>query len=370
MRSLAIAFVVSSFAAWAGAANPPVPSADSNLLILGDRQAHRLRLRVEVDGRPLEKNWDEALSALFLDLDRDGNGVLSQSEASRAPSALRVRQLAWPAYLFAAPVAVPWDELDAGPADGKVTQEKFVAYYRRHGVGTVQIGVGSAPPATLLTDAILKHLDRDGDGKVSQANWRSADVALHPLDLDDDELIRPHELVARTPYPGTFGGLMLTTQVANKKLPKLLDGFPVLRLPQDPADTSWESQRAGRTKPGLEKIETLTVRLGEHPGASAAVEHMGHGVPRDAAQLAFDDGPRVTLYTVLGHLPMDFESARTLARARFSEADQDGDGFVTRAEPTKPITRRSGTTSRSPTATVTAGSVARNGIPTSTFEVG
>jgi hypothetical protein len=318
--------------ALACAAAPAIPPAATvNLVLLGDRQAHRLRVDIQIDGRALAAVWEKTLASLFADLDRDGDGVLNRAEAGRAPSALRIRQLAWPAYLFAAPVAAPWEELDVAPTDGKVNREEFIAYYRRHGVGAVQIGVGKAPPANLLTDALLKHLDRDGDGRVSQAEWQAAEVALRPLDLDDDELIRPSELVARTPYPGTFGSLMLTPPLAGKPHPKLLDGFPVLRVPDDAADRVWESQLGGRSTPPAEPKETLTVRLGSKI-APPAVERHGYRGPADAAQVDFADGLRLTLYTVPGRMPGDFEIARKLAITRFNEADRDRDGFVTKAE--------------------------------------
>ena len=65
----------------------------------------RLRIEVELDGRPLDAVWEETFHKLFADLDRDGDGFLSRQEARRAPSALRIRQLSWGLFFAAAGAA-------------------------------------------------------------------------------------------------------------------------------------------------------------------------------------------------------------------------------------------------------------------------
>ena len=96
---------------------------------------------MELDGRPLDAVWDETFRKLFADLDRDGDGFLSREEARRAPSALRSPPVVvGPVLRRAGGAAVG----GAGPrpADGKVSFEEFADYYRRHGVGGVQVAVG------------------------------------------------------------------------------------------------------------------------------------------------------------------------------------------------------------------------------------
>ena len=196
-----------------------------------DEPLQRLRIEVELDGRPLDEVWDETFHKLFADLDRDGDGFLSREEVRRAPSALRVRQLSWGLF-FAAPEPPPWEELDRSPADGRVSFEELVDYYHRHGVGGVQVAVGRPPATDALTDALLHRLDRDGDGRVSKAEWQAAAESLHALDRNDDELIEGDELVPGLAYPGAFGATLLTPRSLDDPPSSLLDSFPFMRLPE------------------------------------------------------------------------------------------------------------------------------------------
>lgn len=296
-------------AAVCGAAHAAEPL---GLTVHGSNRDWPLALRIEIDGRPAEATWDAAFARLFADLDRNNDGTLDRAEAARVPAALRVRQLAW-AYYFAAPAAAPWEELDVAPVDGKVTPAELCGYYRSHGVGTPLVTAGIAPSAELLTDALLKRLDRDGDGVVSQAEWDAAATTLAALDLDGDELIRPDEIVPLTPYPGSLGTALLTSIDSEKREFKPLAKFPL---------------RPGvSANPG----EVVTVRLGRRAGAVRTVERATPVDPPDAASLEFGD-TRVTVYAVAGKLPDDYEAARRIALERFSESDGNGNGNVTAKE--------------------------------------
>ncbi len=202
------------------------------LVYLGDGRTLRLRVEVELDGRPLDPVWADTFRALFADLDRDGDGFLSPHEARRAPSALRIRQLTWGLFFMAPGPPPPWQELDSRPADGRVSFTEFTDYYRRHGVGRVQVAVGRAPATDALTDALLRALDRDGDGHVSLAEWQAAADSVHGLDLNDDEPVSGDELVPGLNYPGALGGTLLTPWSPDDPPSSLLDSFPFLRLPR------------------------------------------------------------------------------------------------------------------------------------------
>jgi Ca2+-binding EF-hand superfamily protein len=327
----------------AGPVPPPTTATPLELVYLGDGRTLRLAIDVELDGRPLDAVWEETFHQLFDNLDRDGDGFLSREEARRAPSALRVRQLAWGLF-FAAPAPPPWDELDRRPSDGRVSFAEFTDYYRRHGVGRVLVAVGRAPATDALTDALRRALDRDGDGRVSRAEWQAAADTLRALDRNDDELVGGDELVPGLHYPGALGGTLLTPWSPADPPSSLLATFPLLRLP-DNVNLDWSRQllaRRYRDHGGkldarelaacrrLPPEHRLLVRLGRRAGGVAPVEWAGHG-PADDVLL--DLGRTwCALRTAESRLTTDFASAVRVARERFAEADTDRDGRLDRGE--------------------------------------
>jgi Ca2+-binding EF-hand superfamily protein len=116
-------------------------------LQVGDGPALRLRLKIELDGQPLAR------------LDAD---------ARRARDALRD----WPGAAA----------LDRLVPDGSLLRADALP--------------AATPHPAALSDAILKALDADGDGKLSPEELAGAEKALlGKYDLDDDECVTPLELV-------------------------------------------------------------------------------------------------------------------------------------------------------------------------------
>jgi EF hand len=275
--------------AWAAAPTADTRPPDGAEWLVPGAPAIRARVDVTLDGRSITAVWDEALDRLFADLDRDGNGSLDRAEAARAPSALRLRQIAW-GYGFVRPEAAPWADLDVARADEAVTRAELAGYYSRHGAARVQVAIGRAPPNTALTDALLKLLDTDGDGRVSRTEWQAADIALAPLDRDGDDLIRPDELTTGIRYPGTAGGWLLSPTAEPRDAP----------------------------------AAALSLRLST-----------GHSSP--AADVVNVDGTRFTGYAVPGRLPEDLVAARATADQWFAAADPGSTGTVRRAAAISPL---------------------------------
>ncbi|MGL4550144.1 MAG: hypothetical protein ACRC33_03060, partial [Gemmataceae bacterium] len=68
-------------AAAAPAAAPPRPDSDAQTLVyFSEAGPVVIRLHLRLDGRPHRARFDELLDALFKEIDRDRDGVLSAAE--------------------------------------------------------------------------------------------------------------------------------------------------------------------------------------------------------------------------------------------------------------------------------------------------
>ncbi len=228
-------------------ADPPVKPAPRTvarpdaveLVLLGGDKLVRVRLQVEVDGKPLAAVWDDTFARLFAFFDRNGDGVLDEKEAARLPSAFALRQVMGSGFTPPVGTPPPFADLDVN-GDAKVTPLELAAYYRRCGLGNVLIGVGRLPASAELAAALLKDLDTDGDGKVSEKEWKAAANSLKKLDRNDDELIGVGELVPHALYPGAAATTLLTPPTAaDTPAPDVAAAMPVILLPADEADTHW-----------------------------------------------------------------------------------------------------------------------------------
>src|SRR5262249_41367181 len=145
-----------------------------------------LRLEVTADGKPPDAAWAAFLDRMFDHFDRDGDGFLSPAEAGPV-------------------VPLPLAHGRGGTNDfkkpdpargGKGAPAEFREFYRAAGFTPVVVVVRPAPAEVLaLGDALFRHLDRDGDGKLTAAELRQAPALLRRLDEDEDEVLTAAELL-------------------------------------------------------------------------------------------------------------------------------------------------------------------------------
>jgi len=184
-------------------AGPTSPANEvQDLVFLGETRPFLIRLHIRLDGKPLREAWDDYMRSLFQYLDEDGDGVLSQKELERAPKPLFLLQLLR-GNLMETAMAMNNQrrppEVELSLVGGKVTREGLASYYRLSGIAPfLTLTQDFSMQAERLTDALFKHLDLDGDGKLSKDELLAADSTLRKLDLDDDEMISIQEILPAT----------------------------------------------------------------------------------------------------------------------------------------------------------------------------
>lgn len=320
----------------------------------GDRIA-RVRIVVAIDGSSADAARDDAFAALFRAADLDGDGALNEAEGRRLPAAFALRQ----GVPFLNPGFPPeWADLDAD-ADKRATPAEVSGFYRRAGLGGPIVGLGRSPTSAALTDALLKRIDRSGDGRIDAEETRAAASSLLSLDRDGDELVAPAELAGRLPYPGSSGADLLAAPSVDHEPTEVETSAPLMVLPPGRDDVRWTGvlvDRRDRNRDGrLDVVESGLApaafdRLDRSGDRSLTAEELAawRSTPPDAVWRAtLDDGSaarfdlevgrvRLSLLSETGDLVDWLEATRTRLKGRFSDADLDRDGFVENREAVAP----------------------------------
>jgi Ca2+-binding EF-hand superfamily protein len=349
MRPALLLLAVAVTAGVSRAADPPAKPTAVPLecaLLDGDSPV-RLALRAEVNGMPVSAVWADAFAELFAYHDRNGDGSLDAKEAATLPTARAVRQAVGSGFTPPAGGAPELSELDADK-DGKVSPSELVAYYRSAGLGNVIVGVGRLPATAELTQALVKRLDTDGDGLLSEKEWKAAADALKKLDMNDDELVGAGELSAKVVYPGAAGTHLLSLPSAGATTPDVIAKCPLVLLPTDPKNADWAAGVA-RRNPKL-KAADWTAWREKAPAEEWAVKLSDKSPAADRFSLQ-GNAVRVEGWVTGGKLAEATETARKQMIALLNAptegtgprpsaglkwllptADRDGDGKLDRKE--------------------------------------
>lgn len=304
-------------------ATPARQGTPLEFVLLSDGKPARVELRVEVDGKSVSAIWDKSFAKMFAFFDRNGDGNIDEKEAAFLPPALALRQAMGNGFTPPVGISPTFTELDSN-ADGKVSAAELAAFYRRAGLGNVLVGVGRIPTSAELTDAILKHLDADGDGKVTEKELKVAAETLKKLDKNDDELIGAGELVPKSLYPGAAGTTLLTSPTAEGSPAEVLAKLPLILLPFDEKDTQWAAEvvrRRAKDSTDKRTAAELEAWRKQEPDARWVVQLGGKATSRD--RFAFTAGlARVDGWVTEGKLPEAVASARKQLSGQFGSSDE------------------------------------------------
>jgi Ca2+-binding EF-hand superfamily protein len=328
----------------------PADAQSERLLVLTDRRPAVLELQITLEGKPYSEAWEAYVDRLFRDLDLNGDGWLSPTEAARAPTADFVASFLHGALnLEAAAATIPFDQLDASH-QGKVSRLDLGHYYRRTGLHQVSLTVGPEREQSLaLTDALFYLLGKGSDG-ISLHNLKHARELLQRVDLNNDEWVTPDEILLHAPE-----------KLQEKDARPSLESLGVFSLRGTSTAAARSVIRArfpswNEREPEM-PVAALAMRLGTHSdieligGAPACARFDSGGVRLtvDGLEVDVKIGPG-TVSRALGmhaYYRQQFQAADSARRgfveakqiedlpalrALFRLADRDGDGRLTSKE--------------------------------------
>ncbi|HEV3142816.1 MAG TPA: hypothetical protein VGZ47_02915, partial [Gemmataceae bacterium] len=184
----------------------PIPKEDvQDLVFLHAPQPLRMRLHVSMDGKSPTVAWDAFLDKLFAYYDINGDGYLSPQEASKVmpPNmyTMGFNLIFNGGRRGMGNQRVNFADIDTNK-DGKISREEFGAYFRKSQFQPIQVQIQQPNrQAEQYTDALYKHLNKKGDGKLTCEDLKNAWPILLKLDNDEDEIITVQELMQKPSNP-------------------------------------------------------------------------------------------------------------------------------------------------------------------------
>ena len=196
------------------AAPPPAATTDRmDVVFLAAARPVRVAVSVRHAGKSVGERWDAHVRRLFGVWDRDKDGALGAKEIDAVYPLAGVRELFAGGFYYR--VSAPPPELADMDLNGdrRVSLDELRAYYGAVAADLVRPRSIAAvsPDGDSLTGQLFAQIDRNRDGKLTQAEVRAAERALARLDADEDECVAMSELLASAVGPETT---MSTTDAA------------------------------------------------------------------------------------------------------------------------------------------------------------
>ena len=179
------------------------PSDAQYVVFMGENGVIVLQFDIQIGGKGPRGSFERYVDDLMKSLDKNEDGIVTVDEARGKYLTAREAQQAQ--LVPQADANVADSSPDVSPADGKITRQEFISYFKRIGLQPFQILFqASAAPQSMnnrparqaaTTDVpLFARLDINSDGRLSAEELTGALRTLKKLDLDDDETISAAEL--------------------------------------------------------------------------------------------------------------------------------------------------------------------------------
>lgn len=175
-------------------------------VFLADNGVVGIKFDLRLGGKTPRELFDGYIDQLVTELDADHDGIVTVEEARGKFLTVRdAQQLQLVPAVVPQGAAVTETSPDVSPADGKITRQEFIAYYKRLGLSPFQViyqpnvsrqaRPRQGRPDTNPTEVpLFVRLDANGDSRLSADELKGALDTLRKLDLDNDEMISAAEL--------------------------------------------------------------------------------------------------------------------------------------------------------------------------------
>lgn len=326
---------------------PPTADDVQDLVFLAEEKPIFIRMHIQVDGRSFRQAYAEAWRAyvtqLFRQLDHEGSGSLSESAAALLPPAQPALRPGRDSDIKVN-TAFNFRVVDAD-GDGKLSLAEVLDYYQQYGGHALQTHFAQASLGGVDGDrALFTQLDKNRDGKLTEAELKSAAALLPNLDLDGDELLTSAEILRQARRPAVDQSQRSVRQARNSQTPRSPFLVPALDQSREALATQLRARypspdKAISTDDPVMRVPDveITLRLGKRVEATPALEVLPSpkGSGAISARVSSTGSLLISAGRILFELTIN-DSRPTLAAAsrqqflnQFRAADESGKGFLT-----------------------------------------